>query len=134
MANNSPYFAPFKEDVRGQGGVGNQTLLPQLRGQVLRPEKETAGVPEMRDRSRARAAEIAVPAALSLNWRRGSPQLPALFCLRRFFNDPQDYSPRLDKIAEWRAAHRGRVVKPTGDGLLAKVASVVDAVAASVKF
>jgi len=37
------------------------------------------------------------------------------------------------KIAEWRAAHRGRVVKPTGDGLLAKVASVVDAVAASVK-
>ncbi len=71
MAISLPYFAPFKEDVRGQGGVGNQTLLPQLRGQVLRPEKESAGVPEMRDRSRARAAEIALPEALSLNWAAG---------------------------------------------------------------
>ena len=88
VANNSPYFASFKEDVRGQGGVRNQMLMPQLWGQVLRPEKETAGVPEMRDRSRARAAEIAFLAALSLNWRRGSTQLPARFCLLRFFNGP----------------------------------------------
>ena len=72
VANGSPYFAPFKEDVRGQSGVGNQTLLPQLRGQVLRPEKETAGVPEMRDRGGTRAADTAFPAALRLNWRQGS--------------------------------------------------------------
>ena len=59
--------------------------------------------------------------------------LPARFCLLQFFNGLQDHNPRLDKTAELRAAHRGCVVKLMGDGLRCEFASVVDAVAVSVK-
>ena len=47
--------------------------------------------------------------------------LAALCAVRREFGDP--------KIAE----HRGRIVKTTGDGLLAEFASVVDAVRCAVE-